>query len=81
MSAGHYWLGRIHGMLESTAIVESCLRVGMDLPTALETVEQIADEIRFEMGQDDKQMLAARVTWEDLQELPVDLFQQIGRPT
>lgn len=81
MSTAHYWLGRIHGMMESTAIVESCLRVGMDLPSALETVGQIADEIRFDLEQDDKRMLAARFTWENLQELPADLFQQVRQPT
>jgi hypothetical protein len=46
MSVNHYWLGRIHGMMEAKAIAEHCIRLGMGLPSALETVEQIADEIR-----------------------------------
>jgi hypothetical protein len=81
MSTNHYWLGRIHGMMEAKAIAEHCIRLGMGLPSALDTVEQIADEIRFELKQGDTQMLAARFTCENLEELPVDLLREIRCPT
>ena len=77
MSAQHYWLGRVHGMREARAIVEKCLRLGMDLPPALDTIEEIADDIRFDLGQGDGWMLAARLTAEDWQELPPDLIEEL----
>ena len=80
MSANHYWLGRIHGMMEAKAITEHALRLGMGLPSALDTVEQIADEIKFELEQGDRRMLAARLTCENLEALPVDLLQKIRCP-
>ncbi|MBK9246089.1 MAG: hypothetical protein IPM30_14845 [Burkholderiales bacterium] len=81
MSARHYWLGRVHGMREARAIVEKCLRLGMDPPSALDTVEEIADDIRFDLGQGDGRMLAARFTARDAEELPDDLFQEVRRRT
>ena len=81
MSVNHYWLGRIHGMMEAKAIAEHCIRLGMGVPSSLENVEQIADEIRFELEQGDKRMLAARITFEDLEELPADMLREIRYPT
>lgn len=80
MSAEHYWLGRIHGMREARAIVESCLRVGMELPSALATAGEIADEIRFELNEGNKRMLSPRFTRGNLEDLAAGLFRRIVRP-
>ena len=80
MSPRHYWLGRVHGMREARAIVEKCLRLGMDLPSALSAVEEIADDIRLDLSRGDGRMLVARFTAEDWQELSPDLRRESQRP-
>ena len=81
MAAKHYWLGRIHGMMEAKAIVENLVRLGDDAYDAVTFVEDIAKEIRYDLEQGDRQMLASRFTLENWDELPPDLLQEIQRPT
>ncbi len=81
MAAKHYWLGRIHGMMEAKAIVENLVGLGDDAYDAVTFVEDIAEEIRFELDQGYERMLAARFTLENWDELPADLLQEVRRPS